>query len=93
MALLCVYVHAYVIYDLFHLKESFSNLKIKALNGKCLPAISVFSFAISYMKSKIIQWADKQFPFPNRKILWIVTVPAIWSHGAKQVMRQAIDKV
>ena len=53
----------------------------------------MFSFAIRYMKSKIIQWADKQFQFPKRKILWIITVPAIWSHGAKQVMRQAIDKV
>lgn len=55
----------------------------------------MFSFAISYMKSKIIQWTGEyiDFDFPNKKILWIITVPAIWSHGAKQVMRQAVDKV
>ena len=69
------------------------DLKIEASNGKSLSAITVFSIAINYMKSKILEWANQQFNFPNRKILWIITVPAIWSHGAKQVMRQAIDKV
>ena len=36
---------------------------------------------------------DQLFQHPNRKIQWILTVPAIWSEAAKQIMREAATQV
>ena len=35
----------------------------------------------------------EEFDNPARKILWIITVPAIWSLAAKQIMKEAAQKV
>ena len=65
---------------------------IKAANGKELPAIDVFAKALQYMK--IITLAKFEgFDNPSRKILWIITVPAIWSLAAKQIMKVAAEQV
>ena len=66
---------------------------ITALNGKKLPAITVFSKALQYMRKIVLEDLDKQIKIPNRIILWILTVPAIWSHAARQVMRIAANQV
>lgn len=54
---------------------------------------TVFSKALQYMKKIILDHLNKQLEHPNRSILWIVTVPAIWSRAAKQIMRIAAEKV
>ena len=48
---------------------------------------------LKYLKDTAIKWLDEQFQHPARKIQWIVTVPAIWSDAAKNVMRKAAEKV
>ena len=63
------------------------------MNGKQLNAITVFSKALQYMKKIVLEDLDKQVQNPLRSILWILTVPAIWSHAAKQVMRIAAREV
>ena len=65
---------------------------IKAANGKELPAIDVFATALKYMKG-ITLAKFEGFDNPSRKILWIITVPAIWSLAAKQIMKIAAEKV
>ena len=62
---------------------------IKAVDGKELPAVTVFSQALLYMK----KYLNEQIEFAGRSILWIITVPAIWSPAAKQVMRTAAKEV
>lgn len=69
------------------------NLMIAAMNGKHLPAITVFSKALQYMRKIVLGDLNKQVDYPYRHILWILTVPAIWSHAARQVMRIAALKV
>ena len=66
---------------------------IQAVNGRKLPAVTVFSEALGYMKKTILSELDAQVVHPNRAILWILTVPAIWSSAAKQVMRIAAENV
>jgi len=48
---------------------------------------------LKYLKDTAIKWLDEQFQYPARKIQWIVTVPAIWSDAAKEIMRKAAVKV
>ena len=66
---------------------------ITAMNGKRLPAITVFTKALQYMRKLLLEELDKQVSCPFRSILWILTVPAIWSHPARQVMRIAAMEV
>jgi len=66
---------------------------IKAVDDKELPAIKVFGKALDYMRNIILKHLDEQVTYLNRSILWILTVPAIWSPTAKQVMRTAAENV
>ena len=66
---------------------------IKAVDGKELPAVTVFSKALQYIKKTILDYLNEQIKNPARSIMWIVTVPAIWSSAAKQVMRIAAEEV
>ena len=76
----------------FILQKITAKLKIKATNGKELPAVDVFAKSLEYMK--IITLAKFEgFENPARKVLWIITVPAIWSLAAKQIMKEAAYKV
>ena len=66
---------------------------INAANGKALPLLTVIAKCLHYMKNVTINYLDKQVSYTNRKIRWILTVPAIWSPGAKQMMREAAQQV
>lgn len=63
------------------------------MKGKSLPAITVFTKALQYMREIVVRDLNKRVEYPNRRILWILTVPAIWSHAARQVMRIAATQV
>jgi len=66
---------------------------IQAVDGKELPATMVFSKTLRYIKDLVLDELDHEIGHPNRTILWILTVPAIWSSAAKQVMRIAAEDV
>ena len=66
---------------------------IKAVDGKELSAVKVFSEALKYMKTTTLAYLNRQVSNPARSILWMVTVPAIWSPAAKQIMRTAAEDV
>ncbi|NXK68250.1 HS12B protein, partial [Sylvietta virens] len=66
-----------------------ARMELKATNGKLLPALTVISE--SYLKehaSNTIKKASFQTVY-NQEITWVITVPAIWSAAAKQLMRLA----
>ena len=68
-------------------------MKIKAANGKELPACEVIAKLLREFKAKILECLEERISFLVRKILWVVTVPAVWSPGAKQIMREAAYEV
>ena len=68
-------------------------MKIKAANGKELPAHEIIAKSLREMKSMILESLNETIGHAVDKVLWIVTVPAIWSPGAKQIMREAANEV
>ncbi|NXU28175.1 HS12B protein, partial [Thalassarche chlororhynchos] len=69
-----------------------SGMELKASNGKTLPALTVFSESLRYLKEhalNTIQEASFQTVCDQEEITWVITVPAIWSAAARQFMRLA----
>ncbi|NWY16902.1 HS12B protein, partial [Aphelocoma coerulescens] len=69
-----------------------ASMELKASNGKLLPALTVFSESLRYLKEhalNTIQEASFQTVYDQDEITWVLTVPAIWSAAAKQFMRLA----
>ncbi|XP_038009632.1 heat shock 70 kDa protein 12A-like isoform X2 [Motacilla alba alba] len=69
-----------------------AGMKLKATNGKFLPALTVFSESLRYMKEhalNTIKEASFQTVYNQEEVTWVITVPAIWSAAAKQFMRLA----
>nr|XP_054486743.1 heat shock 70 kDa protein 12A-like [Agelaius phoeniceus] len=69
-----------------------AGMKLKATNGKFLPALTVFSESLRFMKEhalNTIKEASSQTVYDPEEITWVITVPAIWSAAAKQFMRLA----
>ncbi|XP_019336363.2 heat shock 70 kDa protein 12B isoform X1 [Alligator mississippiensis] len=69
-----------------------SNMELEADNGRTLPALTVFSESLCYMKDhalKTIGEASFQTACEPEDVTWVVTVPAIWDASARQFMRLA----
>ncbi|XP_060065172.1 heat shock 70 kDa protein 12A-like [Ylistrum balloti] len=64
---------------------------IKDINGEMMPAKTIFSMAIRYLKEHLMTMVQKQVvsDVEEDMIGWVITVPAIWDEGAKQFMREA----
>ncbi|XP_069129282.1 heat shock 70 kDa protein 12A-like [Argopecten irradians] len=55
-------------------------------------AIKVFTAAIKYLKDHMMDTCDKQMTgIKPTDILWVLTVPAIWSDASEQFMREAAE--
>lgn len=62
--------------------------------GKRMEAIKVFSSAIGYLKDHMLTTCKKQLTdIEQSDIMWVLTVPAIWTDSSKQFMREAAEKV
>ncbi|XP_053376188.1 heat shock 70 kDa protein 12A-like [Mercenaria mercenaria] len=63
-------------------------------SGKKLPAMTVFSLSIDYLKKDVLDTLSKQVDtsLEVHDIHWVLTVPAIWNDAAKQFMREAAQK-
>ena len=69
---------------------------LTAANGVKVDALTVFSLSLKYMKDKaleVIQDETGDRNYTANDIQWVITVPAIWTPGAKQFMREAADQV
>ncbi|XP_060570465.1 heat shock 70 kDa protein 12A-like [Ruditapes philippinarum] len=62
--------------------------------GKKLPAMTVFSLSIEYLRKEIVDTLSNQIVdiFNVSEIGWVLTVPAIWNDAAKQFMREAAQQ-
>jgi hypothetical protein len=82
--------------------------KLRDDQGKLMKAIEVFAASIKYLKDhliyKLTESSGVNETSVNNKqsqkagiltndILWVLTVPAIWSDSAKQFMRTAAEQV
>ncbi|XP_052795749.1 heat shock 70 kDa protein 12A-like isoform X2 [Mya arenaria] len=61
--------------------------------GKSMKAIDVFAHGIRFLKNHALETINIQgLQIDEMDIHWVITVPAIWSDGAKQFMREAAQK-
>ncbi|XP_053379631.1 heat shock 70 kDa protein 12A-like [Mercenaria mercenaria] len=75
---------------LYKTKKLRLDTKLSDAHGKELPAVEVFAIVISHLKEKIIEKVgNASSGFQEDDILWVITVPAIWSDSAKQFMKKA----
>ncbi|KAK3099718.1 hypothetical protein FSP39_008541 [Pinctada imbricata] len=66
---------------------------IKDVNDKEMPAQTIFTLAIKYLKDHLMTSIHQRVVgMDDDLIRWVVTVPAIWDEGAKQFMREAAVK-
>ncbi|XP_062570231.1 heat shock 70 kDa protein 12A-like [Saccostrea cucullata] len=73
-----------------HWKDMTHDTEINDVTGKGLPAILVFSSSIKYLKDHLFQTLeDRGHTVETSQILFVLTVPAIWTESAKQFMRTA----
>uniref|UniRef100_A0A3Q2G9W9 Heat shock protein family A (Hsp70) member 12A.2 n=2 Tax=Cyprinodon variegatus TaxID=28743 RepID=A0A3Q2G9W9_CYPVA len=73
-------------------KKITKNMKIKAANGKEMEALKVFTEALRFLKDDAMKTIGKSTEgrtFIANDFTWVLTVPAIWDHSAKQFMREA----
>ncbi|XP_053390946.1 heat shock 70 kDa protein 12B-like, partial [Mercenaria mercenaria] len=72
------------------------GMMLEDISGKkSLPAKTVFSLSIKYMKDDVMKTVqDKTFGCGTKEdeIHWVITVPAIWNDAAKQFMREAAQE-
>ena len=63
--------------------------------GKSLPAVEVFKMSIQFLSQDLLNECSNALAgeLTMDDICWVLTVPAIWSDGAKQFMREAAEKV
>ena len=63
---------------------------LKDDKGLEMPAMTVFSECIRYLKGQLIQLCEhRSYGLNVDEIHWVITVPAIWNDTAKQFMREA----
>ncbi|XP_060064371.1 heat shock 70 kDa protein 12B-like [Ylistrum balloti] len=75
------------LYENKNLNRSF---KIEDDQGHTMPAIKVFSACIQYLKDHMVEFCKLHVTDINiSDIMWVLTVPAIWSDASKQFMREA----
>ncbi|KAM4561065.1 heat shock protein family A (Hsp70) member 12A.3 [Fundulus diaphanus] len=71
------------------------DLTIKAANGKEMKALTVFTEALRFLKKDALKTIEQNTDgrkFTASDFTWVLTVPAIWDHSAKQFMREAATK-
>lgn len=70
------------------------DTKVLAANGESFLAVDLFGMALHYLSQRVLaELADQGSEVTPLKVRWVVTVPAIWSHSAKQFIREAAYKV
>ena len=63
-------------------------------NGQKLPALYVFSESIKWIRNHVLDFLEMtNCSYLEYLTKWVLTVPAIWTEGAKQLMRQAAQAV
>ncbi|XP_053376598.1 uncharacterized protein LOC123533433 [Mercenaria mercenaria] len=79
---------------LFKDKGMERKAELEDKSGKKLPALTVFSLSIEYLKNEVLDTLGKQADsdLGVGDIHWVLTVPAIWNDAAKQFMREAAQK-
>lgn len=74
-------------------KHITNEMVLKDISGKQVLALDVFSLAIKALVKHLLDLLENRGTNVEMKdILWVLTVPAIWSDAAKRFMRNSAEK-
>ncbi|XP_045161878.1 heat shock 70 kDa protein 12B-like [Mercenaria mercenaria] len=79
---------------LLHSNENLSRTTtVEDINGKSMPAMTIFAMSIGYLKRHFLEALNRQKTgIVDSDIKYVLTVPAIWNDNAKQFMREAAEQ-
>ncbi|KAL4227036.1 hypothetical protein ACF0H5_015012 [Mactra antiquata] len=78
--------------QLYHKVEFGYDTLLISENGNELDALFVFSESIKWMKDHVTKFIQQtSCRYLERSTKWVLTVPAIWTEGAKQLMRKSAE--
>ncbi|XP_060596205.1 heat shock 70 kDa protein 12B-like [Ruditapes philippinarum] len=79
---------------ILHSNENLSrSTTVEDINGKSMPALTIFTMSIKFLKEHFTDALNKQKTgIEDKDIQYVITVPAIWNDNAKQFMREAAEK-
>lgn len=67
--------------------------EVKSVDDKkALPLSTVIVKSLEFIKNKVLESLSNQIILPSKdpyKLVWVITVPAIWTDLAKYIMRKA----
>ncbi|XP_071143610.1 heat shock 70 kDa protein 12A-like [Mytilus edulis] len=67
-------------------------MTLKDLSGKHMLATQVFGLSIKALVDHLMDMVERRpNPIKKNEIKWVLTVPAIWTDGAKQFMRKCAE--
>ncbi|XP_060596203.1 heat shock 70 kDa protein 12B-like [Ruditapes philippinarum] len=73
-------------------KDLSRSTTVEDINGKSIPAMTIFTMSIKYLKKHFTEALNKQKTgIVDEDIQYVITVPAIWNDNAKQFMREAAE--
>ncbi|XP_060561090.1 heat shock 70 kDa protein 12B-like [Ruditapes philippinarum] len=73
-------------------KDLSRSTTVEDINGKSMPAMTIFTMSIKYLKQHFTEALNKQKTgIVDEDIQYVITVPAIWNDNAKQFMREAAE--
>lgn len=81
------------VYLFIILKSEDQEILIEDENGNTMPALTVFSASLRYLKQSLLDDVNDGVIISMGDIKWVITVPAIWSDPAKTFMRRAAIQV
>ena len=80
----------------FHLKDLTEDTMLVDQTGKQMKALDILTASIKYLREfllNLLTTRGAKCRLADNQIAWVITVPAIWNNAAKQIMRQAAEKV
>ena len=66
------------------------NTEVEAVNGKRMLAMNIFTMAIEFMRKHLMcKLTNQKSCIKESDVMFVITVPAIWTDASKQFMRKA----
>lgn len=72
------------------------NTLLEASNGKAVRAMTVFAHCIRFLRNEALKVIRQETGDENcdvKNILWVLSVPVMWTARSKQFMREAAYEV
>ena len=68
------------------------DMVLKDKTGKTCSAVEVFTLSIKAFVDRLMKGLKRERT-KHDEVLWVLTVPSVWTDSAKQLIRESAEKV